>query len=62
MPVRFCPKGLLVFLLFAAALALTTMPRWGAIAAAGLLVVEGALLLGIAGFGRGHGTESDIGR
>jgi hypothetical protein len=51
--VTFHPRGLLVLLLFAGALAFALVPRWGAIAAAGCVLVEFFLLLGIAGFGRG---------
>jgi hypothetical protein len=54
----FNPRGMLVFVLFAGALASASMPPWGPVAAAGILVVEGALLLGIAGFGRDNGTDS----
>jgi hypothetical protein len=55
--VTFYPKGLLVFGLFAGALGVALVPRWGAIAAAGWILIELFLLLGIAGFG--HGGQSD---
>jgi len=52
--VTFHPRGLLVLLLFAGALAFALVPRWGAIATGGCVLVELCLLLGMAGFGRGR--------
>ena len=53
----FYPRGLLVFMLFAATLSLALIPRWGTIAAGACIVVELFLLFGIAGFGRGSRAE-----
>ena len=58
----FNPKGLLVFMLFVGALSFALVPKWGAIAAAGCVVIEMFLLLGIAGFGRGDAGSADDGR
>lgn len=49
---RFHPPGFLVFGFFLAALALASVPHFGTIAIIGCIVVEGYLLLGIAGWGR----------
>ena len=49
----FHPKGLIIFIMFAGALALTFVPKWGVLAVSGFLVIETFLILGIAGFGRG---------
>jgi hypothetical protein len=50
---RFRVKGLIVFIIFAGALAFTFVPEWGVLAVSGFLLIELFLTLGIAGFGRG---------
>jgi hypothetical protein len=47
-------KGFLVFVAFAAVLALAVEPRLGIVAIAAWLVVEALLWAGVTGFGRGE--------